>query len=107
MEQEQVLDEKRDSLPQTPFEPPKKSQLDFAFKFIKQSIIAALEETETALASLSFLENEENIPADISEQDIMIMEETAQVGYRHLAGITTLTLRFKSYIMHHLELLPY
>ena len=62
-----------------PYGPPKKSQLDFAFKFIKQSIITALEETESALCKLDFLEENENIPANISEQEIMIMEETAQV----------------------------
>ena len=61
------------------FDPPKKSQLDFAFKFIKQSIFTALEETENALNSLSWLEQADNIPSNISEQEIMIMEETAQV----------------------------
>ena len=64
------------------FDPPKKSQLDFAFKFIKQSIFTALEETENALNSLSWLEQADNIPSNISEQEIMIMEETAQVRIR-------------------------
>ena len=64
------------------FEPPKKSQLDFAFKFIKQSILTALEETESALTQLEWLDQESNkIPSDMSEQEIMIMEETAQVIY--------------------------
>ena len=62
-------------------DPPKKAQLDFAFKFIKQSIFTALEETENALNSLSWLDQSDNIPSNISEQDIMIMEETAQVCF--------------------------
>lgn len=65
--------------PEMTYDPPKKSQLDFAFKFIKESIITALEETENALCKLDFHEENDNIPANISEQEIMIMEETAQV----------------------------
>ena len=42
--------------------------------------MTALEETENTLNSLSWLEERENIPSNISEQDIMIMEETAQVA---------------------------
>ena len=62
---------------QPTYEPINKNHFEFAFKFIKQSILTALEETETALASLTSSENA--IPTEISEQELMIMEETAQV----------------------------
>ena len=81
METEQQQPVKSPEPEETKFvDPPKKAQLDFAFKFIKQSIFTALEETENALNSLSWLDQSDNIPSNISEQDIMIMEETAQVG---------------------------
>lgn len=64
-----------------PATPPANSQINFAFKLLKQNIMTALEETENTLANLCLLEQAESIPADLSEQDLMIMEETAQVLY--------------------------